>query len=147
MQSAIESNVILVKLEHDEDLFEELRNVVREYKIESAIILSGIGQLRDFELLYFTGEKYINKIFKKAHELLSMQGSIARDEGNAARDEGNASIHIHASLANERCEVMGGHLYCGTVTVLNEITLLKLDNIHLTRELNKKTGLKELQIK
>ncbi len=140
MRSAIESNIIVVRLEHDEDLFEELRNVVREYKIESAIILSGIGQLRDFELLYFTGEKYINKIFKKAHELLSMQGSIARDEGNA-------SIHIHASLANERCEVMGGHLYCGTVTVLNEITLLKLDNIHLTRELNKKTGLKELQIK
>jgi predicted DNA-binding protein with PD1-like motif len=140
MQSAIESNVILMKLEHDEDLFEELRNVVREYKIESAIILSGIGQLRDFELLYFTGEKYINKIFKKAHELLSMQGSIASDKGNA-------SIHIHASLANERCEVVGGHLYCGTVTVLNEITLLKLDNIHLTRELNKKTGLKELQIK
>lgn len=140
MQSAIESNIIVVRLEHNEDLFEELRNVLSKYEIKSAIILSGIGQLRDFELWYFTGEKYIKKRFMKEHELLCMQGSIA---GN----EGSISIHIHASLANERYEVMGGHLYSGTVSVLNEITLLKLDSIHLTRKLNKKTGLKELQIK
>lgn len=138
MQSEEEKDHILVKLDDGEDLFEALFAVIDRHKIESGLILSGIGMLRDFEIGYYDGEKYINEMFEEPMELLSMHGSIASGRENR--------IHIHVSCANNEHKVHGGHLFNARVCVLNEIVLLRLNDMILTRKLDEKSGLYELQV-
>ncbi|MDI6916391.1 MAG: DUF296 domain-containing protein [Thermoplasmatales archaeon] len=134
MKLKIESNIVVVKLDDGEDFFESMEKIVKSCNISSGMVLSGIGQLKNFELGYFDGKKYVRKTFKKPMELVSMQGSIA------------GTFHIHCALADEHQNVYGGHLFKGIVSVVNEITILKLNKIKLRREEDKKTGLKTLEI-
>jgi len=135
MQFKTESNIVIVRLDDGEDFFESMEKVVKSCEIESGMILSGIGQLKNFELGYFDGEKYVKKTFEKPMELVSMHGSIAE------------TFHIHCTLSDEKQRVYGGHLFKGIVSVVNELMILKLNKIRLKREKDKKTGLKTLEIR
>jgi predicted DNA-binding protein with PD1-like motif len=53
MQSKQEKDVIFIRLFPCEDIFEKLREVCGAYRIKTAVVLSGIGQLKDFKLGYF----------------------------------------------------------------------------------------------
>jgi predicted DNA-binding protein with PD1-like motif len=136
LKSVIEKQFILAKLEDGEDVFKSIGNLVKKHDIVSGIILTGIGMLQDFELGYFNGKEYVFKRFEEPMELLSMHGSITT--------EPELIIHIHVSLGNHNYEVFGGHLKTGIVKTLNEITILKLQDVELTRKLNENTGLMEL---
>ena len=138
MQSAEENDHIVVKLNDGDDVFRALGEVIEKHAIDSALILSGIGMLRDFEIGYYNGKNYIMKRFIDPMELLSMHGSIARGKKNR--------IHIHVSLANNEHKVFGGHLMRAKVCVLNEIALLRMNDVDLTRKLNPKSGLSELEV-
>ncbi|UCE36381.1 MAG: DUF296 domain-containing protein [Thermoplasmata archaeon] len=138
MQSKEEINHIVIKLDDGEDLLSELDKVIEKHNIYSALILSGIGMLKDFNIGYYNGKNYIKENFVDPMELLSMHGSIAK--------EGESRIHIHVSLANNEHKVLGGHLFSAKVCVLNEIVLLKLNEMVLLRKLNEKSGLAELAI-
>jgi predicted DNA-binding protein with PD1-like motif len=138
VESSEEDNMIVAKLDEGQNLFSALGKIMMKHGAESAVILSGIGMLKDFEIGYYDGGKYITKHFGEPMELLSMHGSIA------ASDE--SSVHIHVSLANEGHNVIGGHLMKAKVCVLNEIVLMKLDRIELGRRLNEKSGLNELSV-
>jgi predicted DNA-binding protein with PD1-like motif len=138
MQSAIERNHVIIKLDNGEDLFEALARVIDKHGIESGLILSGIGMLRDLKIGFYNGTEYNKERFADPKELLSMHGSVASGQENR--------IHIHVGLANNEHKVFGGHLFSAKVCMLNEIVLLKLDEITLKRELNEKSGLLELKI-
>jgi predicted DNA-binding protein with PD1-like motif len=138
MQSAQEKDHIVVKLDNGEHVFNSLEIVIEKHGIDSALILSGIGMLQDFEIGYYNGKNYIIERFVDPMELLSMHGSIARGKENR--------IHIHVSLANSEHKVFGGHLLSAKVCVLNEIVILQMNEIDLTRKLNPKSGLMELEI-
>jgi predicted DNA-binding protein with PD1-like motif len=125
-------------LDNGEDLFGTLANVIDKHKIDSGLILSGIGMLSDFEIGFYNGNEYIKERFTEPMELLSMHGSIAKAQ--------ESRIHIHVGLANSEHRVFGGHLFSAKVCMLNEIVLLKLDEITLKRELNVKSGLLELKV-
>ncbi|MEE9224482.1 MAG: PPC domain-containing DNA-binding protein, partial [Thermoplasmata archaeon] len=103
MKSGEDKSLIVAKLEDGEDLFESLGAIVEEYDIESGLVLTGIGMLRNFVLGYFDGEVYRKKEFKSACELVSLQGSITTEKETV--------IHLHASLADENNNVIGGHLF------------------------------------
>lgn len=133
-----ENGFIALKLDSGEDFYQALNKAIDEFEIESGYILTGIGMLRDVEIGYFDGEKYLNQHLEKPHELVSMQGSISTI--------GETIIHIHCSLAGPDHRIVGGHLNRGTVNVINEILIKRLDDIKLRRKLNPDTGLKELFI-
>lgn len=142
MQIGIESNIIVLKLTNDEDVFQSIKNAVKKHEIRSGIIITGIGMLKDFELGYFDPGGYKTKFFTEPHELVSMMGSIAY-----SKDEGAKFLpHIHCSVADRKHHVFGGHLYKGRVNVVNEITMLRLDELRLNRVKNEKTNLMELNI-
>ena len=94
--------------------------------------------IRDFELGYFNGSEYETKVYAKAHELLSMQGSFT------TKDE--TIIHIHVTAGDKDHSVKGGHLIKGTVNVLNELSIISVQDIQMSREFNPDTGLKELRV-
>jgi predicted DNA-binding protein with PD1-like motif len=138
LQSEEENNVIVIKLDNGENLLDALLAVIDKHNITSALILSGIGMLRDLEIGYYNGQNYINETFVDPMELLSMHGSVAKGD--------ESKIHIHVSLASSEHKVYGGHLNKASVCILNEIVILKLNEITLSRKLNEKSGLLELVV-
>jgi len=137
MQSKEENNLILVRLFPGEDIHRALKEVCQKYKVETAVVLSGLGQLTQFELGYFKEKgNYTPQEFEQPHELLSLTGNISLQEGEY-------NFHLHAVLGNEEKEAVGGHLIKGKVEVTNEIVLLKT-SLKVKRRLDEHTGLQEM---
>jgi len=135
MQSKEKDNLIFVRLFPDEDIYECLKEACKKHNVETAVVLSGIGQLKHFKLGYFKEKgNYVPQLFEKPHELLSLTGNISKQG-----EEYN--FHLHAVLGNEEKNAIGGHLIEGKVEVTNEIILLKT-NFKFKRKLEKVTGLK-----
>jgi predicted DNA-binding protein with PD1-like motif len=66
--------------------------------------------------------------------------------GSIAKVNDKIMFHIHCAVADSEHVLKGGHVTRGKVAVLNEISILKLEEITLTRELNPDTGLMEMII-
>ena len=63
MQSKEKNNMIFMRLFPDEDIQEKLKEACRLHDIKTAVVLSGIGQLKKIKLGYF--KKYnLVKFFK-----------------------------------------------------------------------------------
>jgi len=138
MHGKEENGFVALKLDNGEDIYQCLHKAIEEFSIESGYILMGIGMLRDAEIGYFAGTEYLTKHLEQPHELVSLQGSIST--------KGETIIHMHCNLAGPDHNIVGGHLNRGTVIVINEILIKKLENVQLGRNLNPETGLKELYI-
>lgn len=137
MQSKEKGNIIFIRLFPGEEIFEELKKVCQKHKIKTAVIISGLGQLREVSLGFFKRKgNYLPTIFKKAHELLTLSGNICREKGEYF-------FHLHAILSDEKKRAFGGHLLKGRVSITGEIVLLKT-NLKIKRRPNKLTGLKDL---
>jgi predicted DNA-binding protein with PD1-like motif len=134
MQSKKEKDLIFIRLFPDENIYEKLEAVCIKYQVETAVVISGIGQLKDFKLGYFKEKgNYTPEHFKTPHELLSL-------EGNICEQHGEYKFHLHAVLGNENKETVGGHLIDGLVEVTSEIVLLKVTT-RIDRKLEDTTGL------
>jgi predicted DNA-binding protein with PD1-like motif len=138
MKSSEDKSLIVAKLGDGEDLFESMEGLVEKHDISSGLVVSGIGMLRNFVLGYFDGKEYQKKEFKTPCELISLQGSIST--------KGETVIHLHASLADENNNVIGGHLFQAEVCSLNEIVIRRLEEVSLRRKLDQETGLKMLDL-
>ncbi len=105
--------------------------------METAVVLCGIGQLKQFKLGYFKEKgNYTPQQFTQAHELLSLSGLISRSVSDY-------KFHLHAVLGNADKQAIGGHLLEGTVEVTNEIVLLK-SSLRIARQISPETGLDSL---
>ena len=134
MQIKEKENLIFIRLFPDEDIHEKLEEAVKKYNVETAVVIAGIGQLKNFELGYFKEKgNYTPQLFAKPHELLSLSGNISKQENKY-------NFHLHAVLGNEEKALVGGHLIKGTVAITNEIILLKT-NLKIKRKLEEGTGL------
>jgi predicted DNA-binding protein with PD1-like motif len=134
MQSKEKDNLVFVRLFPNEDIHGELRRVCKKHEVETAVILSGLGQLKQFQLGYYQEKgNYRPQEFRKPHELLSLTGTISKQEGEY-------NLHLHAVLGDEDKNAIGGHLIGGRVEVTNEIVLLKTD-LKIERILEESTGL------
>jgi predicted DNA-binding protein with PD1-like motif len=135
MESKERNNIIILRLFTDENLHDKIKEVCRIYRVKTAIILSGIGQLKSFKLGYYNKEiNYVSEKFEKPYELLSLTGNICHYKGNY-------EAHMHSVLGSEKKDTVGGHLLEGIVETTNEIVLLKTD-IDIIRRFEGNTGLK-----
>ncbi len=141
MEFAAEDRRLVVKLNRGEEFIPSLVKAAREAGVTSGLVLAGIGAIREFELGWFDPERrvYIRNSYDESHELLSLQGTVTL--------EADPPIHLHCSLSNRGNEVIGGHLFRGTVSVLAEVAIQGLDTIRLDRKESPATGLKELTIR
>lgn len=139
MQSREKNGLVFVRLFQDADIFIELEKVCKKHAIETGVLLSGIGQLREVKLGFFVKRgDYSPTTFPGPLELISLSGNIVG--GNDKH-----IFHLHASLGRPDKSMVGGHLMGGKVNVTNEIVILKND-IHLKRVLEEETSLLGLHI-
>ena len=121
MQSKEEGNIIFIRLFSDEDMQEKLKEACRSHNVNTAVVLSGLGQLKKIQLGYFKEKNNYNpENFDAPHELLSLTGNICKQDGVY-------NLHLHVILGNEKKNTVGGHLIEGKVEITNEIVLLKTD--------------------
>jgi predicted DNA-binding protein with PD1-like motif len=137
MQYSKKGNILVVRLFPEEDVVESLKQALLKTGIKNAVILSGIGMLRDIELKVYTGKgKYKSKLFKKDYELVSFSGNIVRAE------EGHI-LHIHTAIADHSYRCYAGHFGGGKVAVTLEAVIMDVP-IKMVRRLEagpKLTGL------
>jgi len=139
MQSKEEKNIIFIRLFPDEDVNEQLTEACKKHDVKTAVLISGIGQLKKVQLGYFKGKgDYSPKTFDKPLEILSLAGNINKQENDYL-------LHLHAVLGDENKNSVGGHFIEGKVSVTAEIVLLKT-NLNINRKINEKTGLKDLYL-
>ena len=140
MESTISDNIIFIHLHPNENILDSLCVQSGEHNIKTAIILSGIGQVKNITLGYFKEKgDYQEQDFSGTFELLSLSGSIIKQNTSYLS-------HIHCIIGDIQKNVLGGHLINATVEITNEIFLLKT-NLAAHREKSKHTGLMELSLK
>ena len=139
MESKEKNDFIFIHLFPNEDILEKITEACKKHKVETAVVLSGIGQLKQVRLGYFKEkDNYVPQSFAKPFELLSLSGNICKDGDDII-------IHFHVVLGDEQKNTLGGHLLNGTVEVTNEIVLLKIP-LKIKRKLDHTTGLKNLDL-
>jgi len=139
MQSIEENNLIIARLFTDEDLIQSLKAVCQKHAVETAIVISIIGQIKQFTLGYFDGQKYLYDDFSEVYELLSVSGMISWSP-----EDNEYKLHLHVIVGNREKQTLGGHLTRGLVQATNEIILLKTP-IKVKRKLES-TGLMGLYL-
>ena len=99
--------VVILRFKFDTDLLAGLQKMVKQEKIANAIILSGMGSVRGYQVHQVSNRTFPSKnIFVKNSsepaDILGMSGFIA-----------NGIVHPHISLATPD-KAFGGHLEPGT---------------------------------
>ncbi len=111
----------VIKFEPGEDFQETLGAFVTQKRIPSAFF-QGIGALTNVELGYFSIKKnvYERHTYGGNYELISASGNISVDADAPI-------VHTHVTLSDENCQVVGGHLFEGIVSLTAEVFLFPMD--------------------
>ncbi|MBX8631772.1 MAG: DUF296 domain-containing protein [Thermoplasmata archaeon] len=136
---AREGNVLALALYDGESVFEGILRACGEAHVEAAMVVSGIGMLRDAEIGFWDGSKYLIEKYREAAELVSLHGSVAVDEGKL-------SAHLHVSLSGRDHSCFGGHLVNACVNNVNEIAMIDFGRSKFSRRPDQKSGLRLLNI-
>jgi len=139
MQSSIEGELIVAKLDDGDDLLRRIDELAARWDVKHGLVMWAIGMLRDFEVGYFNGKEYERETYAEPMELLALHGTFA--------GESDPRAHLHVAAAGRDHRVVGGHLFRASVAVLNELCMRRLSHVELGRTLNPKSGLKELTVK
>ena len=106
---------LFISLDPNENLLKSLISICEKYRIQTGIIISGIGQLKQVTLGYFKEKNnYTPEFYKDTYELLSLSGTIIRNNKTYIP-------HLHAILGKFDKKTLGGHLLDASVEVTNEI--------------------------
>ena len=138
MQAVVDGTRWMLRLDQGEDLFATLGDFAARQEIRAAVVVSGIGMLRDFAVGYWNGAQYVRKDFAEPHELIGLHGSIAEADG--------PSVHLHAALAGADHQLVGGHLMQATVWVLNEVLIETFPERTFARPIDETLGLRKLDL-
>ncbi len=138
MKTKEKNNLIFIRLFPGEEIYKNLKEACKKHSLQTGVILSGIGQVKNIELGYFKEKgNYTPQSFEESFELLSLNGNIIKDD--------DYNFHLHAVLGNEDKKSIGGHLIKAQISVTGEIVILKT-NLQLKRKKEEETGLDGLYL-
>ncbi len=132
----------LVKIVPGESLVGRISELINTERIQSAVILSAIGSVKNVRLkdiksgakLPITSARLIDHTIEGPLELLGLTGNVVPNENN----ELDCHLHIMASKASG--DVVGGHMFDAEVFATCEIVLVELIVDGVERHLSKSGG-------
>ncbi len=137
MESKEKGGIVIIRMFPGENFFDSLKSSCEKHEIKTAVVLSGLGQLKDFKLGYFKEKgNYLPESFGEIYELLALSGVVSLYDGEY-------EWHVHASLGDATKRVVGGHLIEGNVGVTCEVVLMKSD-LSIFRRTEDESGLRGL---
>jgi len=123
------NNIYGVRLIHGEDFLQKLKEFAKEQNLTNAVILNGIGMLKNAQIGYYEDGKYLTETIESPAELVSTSGNMFYDS------EGEADWHIHVALAKRSHELVGGHLIGGEVWNTAEIFVQTMPEAKFVKEM------------
>jgi len=123
-----------LRLHPGDDLRDQLAACLPALGVQAAFVLAGIGSLSVLRLRLAGAAEVIER--RADFELLTLVGTLSL-----------AGAHLHASVADARGQVIGGHVASGCrVRTTAELLLMPLPDWRFTREPDAMTGYAELRI-
>ena len=131
---------MIVRLHDGDKLVAGLEQALRESYTRSAVVVCGIGAVKDIEVGTNMGAGEYNKHkFAGPASLVSLSGVITGDSSS-----GPYRPHLHMMFADSDSKAWGGHLFAATVLGAAEVTLLPINDSRLTRKRDDKHGIEAL---
>jgi len=122
------------RLRKGDDLRLSIEQYATKHHIKAATVVSAVGCLSKTVLRSAGATKTIT--LKQPVEIVSATGTISSEDN-----------HIHISVSDAELKTYGGHLKPGSIIdTTAEIILLELSNCTFSREMDDKTGFKELVV-
>ena len=124
----------VVRLLPGDDLLLSLRRFVDAHHYSSAFIAAIVGSVGNV-VLRPAGRSEPNIITGKAFEILSLSGTL----------ESEGPGHLHLSIADENCIVVGGHVLEGCIVrTTAEVIIGVLPTVRFARRQDDRSGYEEL---
>lgn len=114
-----EHGVTVLRFDKGESFPGALADYCSSNRIESAVVLCGIGMLSGTTIGRYDGTQYEKTVLEDSLEVLSLQGNVSMKEGEPF-------VHLHVSIADHDFTARGGHLFEGTVSMVIELALVEL---------------------
>lgn len=135
MRSLDQRDRILLSLARGESVNESITSFCAERRIPHAIV-TGIGAIEDVVIGAYDlqARTYLKRELQGGWEVLALNGNFGWAERTPV-------LHVHATLSDMQCNVLGGHLFSARVHVTLEIALL-VGTVPLQRADDAATGLK-----
>lgn len=110
-------DTIIIRIDIDEDIGEEIKNVAIKENIKLASI-SGLGAVGKLTVGVYKPKKkkYYSNSFESDFEIVSLTGTITTKDNEVYP-------HIHISVGDDKGHVVGGHLNEAIVSVTCEVVL------------------------
>ncbi|KAE8748435.1 hypothetical protein FOCC_FOCC004868 [Frankliniella occidentalis] len=127
-----------MRIHPGEDVLNVLQEFVRTNDLKAAFIVTCVGSVKRVKLRFATdseGKEAISDIVENM-EICSLVGTVAQD-----------GSHIHGTFGNVKGHTVSGHVM-GNMEVQTtvEIVIGNAVGYHFSRELDDKTGFKELVV-
>lgn len=126
-----------LRLNPGDNLKKELYRFTTENDIQAGVVLTCVGSLKEAQLRMANSADvrgYGNQY--NQYEIVSLVGTLSQD-----------GVHLHVSISNKNGDVEGGHVKDGCIIhTTAEVAIADLEGIRFTRELDERTGYKELKI-
>lgn len=116
------NNKWILRLDRGEEIISTIENFSKANNIKCAFI-SGIGAADKLRLGVFDVKKkaYNLKDFSGDFEITSLMGNIT------VLDEENVYIHLHANIADIKCNAHAGHVKSAYVSITAELIIDEID--------------------
>lgn len=127
-------NTIIVRIDKGEEIIKTLTEVCQKNNVTFGTI-SGIGSTNNVILSTYdleTKQYYAHKLEGRM-EVVSLNGNITRKENETY-------LHLHISVADNHCNVLGGHLNECYISTSCEVIITKINGF-ANRRYNEETGL------
>ena len=126
--------LVSLRLQPEADIRRDLERLVKRDNIAAGVVLGAVGSLSNVCLRFADQNKHTTLAGK--HEILTLSGTL-----------GEGGVHLHMSVADDTGECKGGHVVYGCrVNTTLELVLGLVPNVKFEREMDDKTGSKELKI-
>lgn len=123
-----------IRLHPGQDLKREIKKLCADRHMQAGAILTCVGSLQKAVLRL--ADENITKVFEERFEIVSLVGTISLD-----------GVHLHASIADARGNVIGGHVSDGCLIYTTaEIVIGEIDGHIFRRSPDEQTGFDELEI-
>lgn len=118
--------LIALHLEDGEKLHQSILTACKGNNVDSAVIISGLGMVKNVTFGWYTGRKYIQTTCDDVMELVALSGDVSfKQEGMYP--------HLHGVFSRPDHSTAGGHILEVTTFRNLEIFLKPIYSIHFNR--------------
>jgi predicted DNA-binding protein with PD1-like motif len=127
---------IAIRLTDGQDLFAEIKNLVRAHDVAAGVILSGVGSLKESKIRVPVINGEVKYIEPKDLEIDALHGTVSKD-----------GCHVHITVSDSSGNAFGGHVKEGCIVRTTcELVIGILEDTSFKRSIDPATGFQELGI-